>query len=585
VPLAGLDPGRDWRLRRLRIHGTDAVSARKLRQVMVTQPRPWYAIWRRRPPFDPIAFGADLERIKHLYRSRGYYHAVILHDIELPEDGDVVVAEVSVDEGPVVNVERVDVALSGAELPSDQRQLLVHGLPIAAAEPFTEDAYNRAAAQLRAYYREHGYARVRVTKHGTVDVLRDTAVVTYSVESGPACVFGDVRIEGTEKVDASVVRREVAFRPNAPFQESLLDRTRGNLRALKLFQSVEIDEETTGKRVDIRIRLQEQAPREVRLGVGFDTEELLRGTAGWRHYNFLGGARQLGFTARASFLQRAIAADFLQPHFPVADSRTTVVFGQFQLDDVTFTLDQTRVSPRIDWQVTPALAVFVFHRLEYDSLSDVDDDVANALPEAVESDGILSGLAVGVEWNGTDDQRNPTRGFATSAIVEPVGGLLGGDFDFVRLTWEGRAYQRLIGRLVGAARLRLGAADPVGSSDEIPLFERFYSGGINSVRGYGRWRIGPRADDDPLGGRTLVEASIELRHPITDAFTGAVFLDAGQVSLRSYDFPFDDLRYGAGLGMRYHSPVGPISFDLGFPFQPPGDDEPWQVHVGLGSTF
>jgi outer membrane translocation and assembly module TamA len=194
--------------------------------------------------------------------------------------------------------------------------------------------------------------------------------------------------------------------------------------------------------------------------------------------------------------------------------------------------------------------------------------------------------------------------------IEPVGGVLGGDVSFVRLVGEWRAYHLLVGKLLGSVRLRLGAEDPTSGSDEIPLYERFYAGGINSVRGYGRWRVGPLAnelaeaerktlraegkripqslkdvDDEPVGGRTLVETSIELRHPITDTISGVVFFDGGQVSLDSYDFAFDDLQYGTGIGARVRTPIGPLGLDLGFPLDPPKDDPVWQVHVSLGAPF
>jgi translocation and assembly module TamA len=92
-------------------------------------------------------------------------------------------------------------------------------------------------------------------------------------------------------------------------------------------------------------------------------------------------------------------------------------------------------------------------------------------------------------------------------------------------------------------------------------------------------------DDEPVGGRTLVETSVELRHPITDSISGVVFFDGGQVSLASYDFLFDDLQYGTGVGARVRTPIGPLGLDLGFPIDPPSDDQRWQVHLSLGATF
>src|SRR5262249_10281625 len=153
----------------------------------------------------------------------------------------------------------------------------------------------------------------------------------------------------------------------------------------------------------------------------------------------------------------------------------------------------------------------------------------------------------GVDWNTTDDLLDPTRGFVAGTTVEPVGGLLGGDIDLLRVVVEGRGYQHLVGRLLGAGRFRLGSEEPYGSTQEIPLQERFYAGGITSIRGCGRRRVGRLVGDEPVGGRSLIELSGELRHPITDTIGGAVFLDAGQLGRQALDFPIDDLRYGAGF--------------------------------------
>src|SRR5207247_1512643 len=126
--------------------------------------------------------------------------------------------------------------------------------------------------------------------------------------------------------------------------------------------------------------------------------------------------------------------------------------------------------------------------------------------------GLLSGVGLGADWSWTDDLLDPTRGWVTSASVEPVGGFLGGKFSFVRLQGEGRRYQPLVADLAAAFRLRLGAEEPFGGSRDVPLFERLYAGGIGSVRGYERRHVGPLLDDDPRGGRSPGEGSAGRRH-------------------------------------------------------------------------
>lgn len=337
--------------------------------------------------------------------------------------------------------------------------------------------------------------------------------------------------------------------------------------------------------MDIDVDLVEAPKREIRFGVGYSTEDGPRGLAAWRDYDFYGGARQLGFTARISQLRRSIAADFVQPHFPSQTSRFRLVFAQEQYDEDTYTLNQTRGSPRVEWDIVPGLAAYGFYRAELDLLSGVRRPVRERIPSAAPDTSILSGFGFGLDWNATDDLLDPTRGWILSGSVEPVGSVLGGDVDFWRAIIEGRMYQPLVFGLIGAMRLRLGGAEPTDGAKLLPLFERFYAGGINSVRGYARRRVGPLAEDEPIGGHSLVETSIELRRAITDDIGAAIFVDGGQVSLQSFDFPFGDLQYGTGFGLRYRSPVGPIRVDLGFPLEPRGDDARWQIYLSVGQTF
>lgn len=586
LQLDAFDAGATWQLRALRFMGTGALPPRELRKVMVTRARPWFAPWRPWPPFDPIAFRADLERVRQLYRDRGYYRVRVTHELEPVLGAEALVAVVIVDEGPRVVVERVAVSLDGAPLSEPQRRQVFAGFPLVAGAPFTQEDYDRGVGHLLDWYGEHGFARVEVEKAADVWADRNAAVVRYAAHSGPATVFGEPHVVGVQRLDPEVVRDSIAFTPGRPFRKSRLEETRANLAELNLFRFVRVAEEPgTDPRVNVEVRVEELPPREIRLGVGYDTEEQIRGLASWRHYDFLGGARQLGVAVRASFLERSILTDFLQPHWPGRSNRFRLLFSQTREDEDPYDVDRTRGSPRLEWRASSRITGFVFYRFEYDALRDVNEGVRRALPGAAPRDGILSGFGIGADWNATDDLLYPTRGFFGRAAVEPVGGFLGGDFAFVRATVEGRGYFPIVRRLTGAVRLRLGAAQPTDGSNEVVLFERFHAGGLDSVRGYGRWRIGPLADDEPLGGRTLVETSVELRHPLTDTLGAAVFVDAGQVSLESFDFPFDDLQYGAGFGIRYRSPVGPLRVDLGFPAEPPPGDPHWRIHVMLGTTF
>jgi len=265
-----------------------------------------------------------------------------------------------------------------------------------------------------------------------------------------------------------------------------------------------------------------------------------------------------------------------------------------QDEEDAYTLDRTRVSPRLEWQPTRTVTTYAFYRGEYDSLGSVNPTILHNPKFAgyAPRNSLLSGFGFGGDWNGADDPLDPRRGWVASAVVEPVGGVLGGDVSLIRGVGEARFYQPLPFDVFLATRIRVGAEDPTDGSHEIPLFERFYAGGVNSVRGYGRYDVGPRVHDvvrgggnDPIGGRSLLESSLELRRPITEELSLAVFADTGLVSLKTLDYPLGDLQVGAGFGLRYRTPVGPVRVDLGFPADRRSGDAAWQVDFGVGQAF
>ena len=157
---------------------------------------------------------------------------------------------------------------------------------------------------------------------------------------------------------------------------------------------------------------------------------------------------------------------------------------------------------------------------------------------------------------------------------------------FYKIVGEVKKYQSLPWQTVLATRAKLAFATPIGAEENLPLSERLYEGGEGSVRGYGRRQLGPRdSANNPIGGESAVEGSLELRHAVWGPIGGAVFLDAGQVSLNPWDPPIGDLNYGSGFALTYATPVGPLRFDIGFPFERPPGDAGWVLYFSIGQFY
>jgi outer membrane protein assembly complex protein YaeT len=581
-----LSPRVRWRVAAVHLEGAHDIPERVLWPLLTTRPRPLLTPWKRRPRFERDGLDDDVARLSAYYRGRGYYRARIDYTLETDPKAKTVTVTIRIDEGPPVRVRnvRLDVVDPAGSMPPLDPSGLV---PLTAGAVFDEAKYDEGRARLLAWARGAHFARASVTKRAAVDVAAGTADVTYTITPGIPSRFGPITVDGLQRVTPNVVLREVAFTEGGPFDPTLLERTRRNLIRLRLFRSVTLREDDAADAVvPITIRVVEGPHREVRAGIGYESEEGVRGLLAWRSYDFLGDARQLGMTARASEIRRTLAADFLQPRWPFASTRARLLAAFEDDTEDTYTLTQARFAPRLEWSPAANLLTFAAYRIERDHLASVDDAVSRRLaPEATPQNATLSGMSLGVDWNRVDDLANPTRGWIVTTSVDPMGGVFGGDASFVRLLGTLRLFYPLPLRTKLATRVRAGTIEPVAGSHEVPIWERFYAGGIDSVRGYARWRVGPLVRDQPLGGRSLGEASIELRRPITEQLGIAVFFDGGQLSLRSFDVPVQDYQLGTGFGLRVSTPIGPIGVDVGFPLDRRGSDDVWQLYLSVGQAF
>ena len=335
----------------------------------------------------------------------------------------------------------------------------------------------------------------------------------------------------------------------------------------------------------MRVQVVEKPPRDLKIGLGYGTEDRFRAQLEWQHQNWLGGGRQLSLAGKYSFINVAGEAKFTQPHLFTPRTQGVVSLRQEREEEKTYRLDASRFNPRLEHRFSGDFSGFLGYRLEFYQFGNVSSTTVAALG-AVEERGLLSGPSLGILWNTTDDPFNPKHGEILSLTVDQAGEIWGGKYSFYKITAEARKYLSLGWETVVAGRLKIGLADSIGPAKNYPLSERFFAGGEKSVRGFDRRELGPlSASNDPLGGLSLVEGSVELRRPLWGDLGGAVFLDFGQVSTRSFDPPFDDLKFAAGFGASYSTPVGPLRLDIAFPFDPRRGDRSWQIHFNIGASF
>ena len=407
--------------------------------------------------------------------------------------------------------------------------------------------------------------------------------VRLAVSSGPLARFGALTIEGLQEVEEDYVRLLVDWSEGEAYDRRKVDSTRRNLSGSGLFDSVTIrpaDNLDDDGRVPVKATVTEGKHRTIGAGLFFSTDIGPGGEVFWEHRNFFGKNESLNLSASGSPIEQLGTAKFRKPSYWGRDqnllanasggNRNTEAFNQVFAEGY-LGLEQPWLET---WELTAGAAP------AYSILEETDREDERQL-------GLLGFPLTGVR-DDSDDALDPTSGTRFRFTLTPTLGFGSDQLLFLKATAGGTAYYGLDqdDRFVLAGRARVGSI--VGERTEaVPADRRFYAGGGGSIRGYEFQKVGPLDDDnDPLGGRALLELGGELRVRVTEDIGLVPFVDGGTV----FDAPYPDmdetLRWAGGLGFRYFTGFGPLRLDVAFPLNPRDDvDDTFQFYVSFGQAF
>jgi translocation and assembly module TamA len=526
----------------------------------------------------------DVGRIKDVLASEGYYEA----DVKATIDADVEPAQVvvSIDPGALFHIEAVDIRYQPAEpvtvVPTTAADLgLSIGQPAAGA-PLV-DAERRLVRQLN----ENGYPNARIVGRQYL-ANRDTKTIaaTWTVDTGPVARFGDLQVKGLKDVDPDYVYRIADWKPGTLYDIREIERVRATLSKTRLFamitppprEEVPVEDGV----VPVTFEVTEGPPRSIGIGVYYSTDEQgPGGSLSWEHRNLFGSAESLRIKVEGSRIRQLADVDFRKPAF--------VELNQSIIGTVRFDRNDTDAYEGLTGS---GFAGIERQFLDYWSISAgpafIYADIQRSAGTDEGEQFLLGGARTRLAYDSRDDKLNPTKGLNGSLGLSPFASmaLTGTQFAIAEAALAGYQGALESDRVVFAARARVGSI--VGASrSKVPASQRFYAGGGGSVRGYKYQSIGPLdSKNDPLGGRSLVELNTEARIKIIDQFGVVPFVDGGQVYEEVYpELTSGDLQWAAGLGLRYYSPVGPIRFDVAFPLNPRGIDDPFQFYISIGQAF
>ena len=409
-----------------------------------------------------------------------------------------------------------------------------------------------------------------------------SATLVYRITHGPKANFGKTKIEGTKDIDNVVILRAVDWKQGECFRQEKLEKTRTNLIGNQLFASVRIAPDDVADRfgeVPITITVKERVPRTISAGANYSTDQGFGVTGGWEHRNFFGKGEKFNTTAGIAQNEQFLNNTLRLPAFARNDQTLVLGLSAKREDQDAYTSNSLNPSATIERKLSPNLNSGL--GIAY-TLTQTEDVLAGDSKYGLISfPGFLT-------YDTRNDPIDPRKGWLGNLSITPYTETFGDGGQFLKTQTSLQTYfssDTMSLKPTLALKASLGSITGAEGQD-VPSDIRFYAGGGGSVRGYEYQSLSPRLNGEPIGGSSMMTAAAEMRLRFNDSFGSVAFLDAGN----SYDNAMPqigkDLYYGAGVGIRYYTAIGPIRVDVAMPLNGKDIDQTgYALYVSVGQAF
>lgn len=627
-------------VKRVTFIGNQHISTDELRGVMFTG-NPGILSFGSGGPFRQDAFERDIAMISAMYYDRGFLQ-VSVHTprVMLTPDKSGIEVSVTIDEGPRFKIRQLRVFEQGPDgkevEPLIGRRALRMMIRSESGEYFNRAALLDDLTHIRGIYRDQGYANVLAEPQTAVDPDTREVDVILPVVRGPLVYFERIEIRGNTKTRDKVIRRELEITEGGKYSESLLERSRRRVTALGYFERVDFSTEqgSAPDRLTVYVDVSEKPTGTFQIGAGFSSIENFIASAQVQQANLFGNGQSLSLQAQLSGIRRQVNLRIVEPYF--LDSKFSASVNLFDTLQSFIDFRQRSRGGNITFGyplIEPEVNVSLTYNL---TLDEADTQAANTfllvgtqvrssafaqLPLAnLFNAGITSSFRPAISFDTRDNRLFPTSGMFLSYGVEAALGEFASENQFVRHRYTGRFYVPIWKGLVLKLNTEAGLVTSPNPSG-VPIFARFFLGGIMDVRGFFFRSLGPRmpltertdpnsppiANGARIGGNLMYYQNLELEFPIFEpvGLKGVVFTDlgnawnlegnycdaAGGATLYpevSPCFSMDSLlhmRTSWGFGFRWFSPMGPLRFEWGFPFAPLPFEERLRFEFTIGNFF
>ncbi len=537
--------------------------------------------------YNPDLIDTDREAIEEFYHALGYLEVNIeKFRTKYDEKSQVMDINIKIHEGSKTEIAEIDI--DGENIITEDELRSIIG--IKSGDPYNEVDISDARYRIIQLYNSRGFSDVTVTVKRNFE--GEKAFLTFQIIEGEITYFGKTIVRGNYKTRYEVIKRESVHHEGMPFDYGILAKDRQSLYKTGLFTDVEIESlDRYDHSKDILISVNEGNAGAIEFGFGYADYERFKGFLDVSYRNFWGMNRQSSVRFELSSLERRYIIQYLDPWllsrqipfriFLLYEDRKEV---NIDTRETRYRLTRYGATAGIEKRLSDRLKAELYYEFLNVDTFDVQPDVVLSREDTETL--IISSIRPGIIYDSRDNPIDPKRGIFSGLSLKFASPLLVSETNFLKLIFHGSTYYQILKSVVFAFSLRGGFAWGYHGTDDLPVVERFFLGGRSTVRGYEQDTLGPKGPDgNPTGGNAFLLGNLEIRSSIGRGIGIVAFLDTGNVWRKVQDTEFGSLKYTAGLGLRYNTPVGPIRIDYGHKLKREKGESSGELHFSIGHAF
>ncbi len=566
-------------VKEIRFRGNKHVDTDDLRDLMSTEEKGWLSWFKDDHILERAKLEQDVQKISDYYYNHGYMQARVGKP-EITRGKEGLIVTINIKEGQRFKVSAVSVS---GQLVLPQKEIL------ALLKTKPNDWYSRNQVRadmtgLHSIYAERGFAYASIRPQVRENPKEKTVAINFNIQKGHKIYFDRIIITGNTRTRDKVIRRELSVSEGDLFSASALRRANARLHRLNFFEDIQITPSKGSKpnTMDINIKVKEKRTGQLSFGAGYSTQDSFMIMGSISENNLFGRGQRLELKATLGGKATRYTLSFTEPWLFDRPISFGVDIYDWSREYIQY--DKEALGGRLRfgfptrWAYTRS---YLYYKYERANITNIDQS-ASATVKDQEGEHTTSSLKGILRRDSRDHVFMTTRGSDNSISVEWAGTPLGGTNAFYKIIGNSGWYFPMFWGTVFVAHGQMGYLESHSGGD-LPIYERFFLGGINTLRGFAYQSVSPKDENgDLIGGERMFVANFEIRFPLVEkaGLIGVVFYDTGNSWLDTYDF--SNLRQSCGVGVRWMSPMGPLRLEYGYVLDPePGDDTSnWEFTVG-----